>query len=178
MANKIYTGRGDGGTTSVFGCAQRISKSACQIEALGSVDEVNSFVGWCRAQVNDQDIKQWLEEVQQNLSIVQAEIAGAEKNIKQEQVELLEQRIAELSAELPKITNFVLPGATTVAAMLDVARTMARRAERRVIEAVEKKEVVIGTPTLAYLNRLSSLLYAMARVTVVRSREQEQTPKY
>jgi len=178
MKSKVYTGRGDDGTTTLCDDKGRIKKNACSIAALGSLDEVNSFVGWCRAVVRDEDIKERLEDVQQALFILQAELAGADKAVTRDLVKKLESMIAELEKELPVINTFLVSGETEMTAMLDVARTMVRRAERAVIAGVEKKEISVAAPALAYINRLSSLLYVMARVVSVREGAEEGPPTY
>lgn len=174
----LYTGRGDDGTTTLYGGRKRIGKDSYVIEALGSVDEVNSFIGWCKATARAEEIKQALEAAQQVLFVLQAEIAGAGKAIKAKDVQRLEKVINKFSAELPEIKRFIIAGETDRAAMFDVARTIVRRAERCINKGLHKKELKIGEPALAYLNRLSSLLYVLARVTNARARKKEKSPEY
>lgn len=183
----LYTGKGDNGTTSAFGCDQRFSKSSAIAEALGTLDEVNSFLGVVKVSplANDlsvvsagKTVSELLSGVQQNLFIAQAEVAGADKHIAQEKVSELETVINEIEKELPPIKNFFVSGGTELAALLDFARTLSRRAERRVVGAVDEGKVAVGKETLAYLNRLSSLLYALARYANNKSGITEQSPKY
>uniref|UniRef100_A0A832MNP7 Corrinoid adenosyltransferase n=1 Tax=Eiseniibacteriota bacterium TaxID=2212470 RepID=A0A832MNP7_UNCEI len=164
---KIYTRTGDDGSTGLLGPG-RVSKTAPRVEAYGSVDELNAHLGAVRAL----DAERWLDA---ELSVIQAKLfnVGAElattapeylgriQRIGDGDVADLERWIDRLDADLPELRNFVLPGGTPLAAELHRARTVCRRAERRVIalHAVEPLE-----PRLAvYLNRLADLLFVMAR---------------
>lgn len=171
----LFTGRGDNGTTNTFGCDQKISKSSDLAEALGAVDEINSLLGVCKLK-SDPETAKILEDVQQTLFIVQAELAGANKSVSEEKVREAEAMINQIEKELPPITTFFVSGGTESAALLDFARTVARRAERKVVAAHQEKE--LGKWTLAYLNRLSSLLYALARLANHKSGITEQSPRY
>jgi cob(I)alamin adenosyltransferase len=174
----LYTGKGDNGTTSAFGCDQRFSKSSAITEALGTLDEVNSFLGVVKTNMKASEIARTLSDVQQNLFTIQAEVAGAEKHIGEAKVRELENIINAIEAEIPPIKTFFVSGGTEVASLLDFARTLARRAERRVVGVSEEGLVAVGKDTLAYLNRLSSLLYALARQTNHKSGIKEESPKY
>ena len=187
----LYTGKGDGGTTKTFGaCDQRISKSSVITEALGSLDEVNSFLGVVKVNARSYEVLvpvgggeekmlgEIIDRVQQNLFTVQAEVAGADKHIAEEKVREAESIINTVEAELPPIKTFFVSGGTELAALLDFSRTLARRAERRVVGVHEEGKVVVGKDTLAYLNRLSSLLYALARHTNHKSGITEEPPTY
>lgn len=174
----LYTGKGDNGTTSAFGCDQRFSKSSAIAEALGTLDEVNSFLGVVKVNERASEIAQTLADVQQNLFTVQAEVAGAEKHISESKVRELENIINAIEAELPPIKTFFVSGGTELASLLDFARTLSRRAERRVVGVADEGVVVVGKDTLAYLNRLSSLLYALARQINYKSGITEESPKY
>lgn len=181
----LYTRKGDQGTTGTFGTKERMSKSSSRAEALGSLDEANSFLGMCKvkaaasgfsiAEKTFEEIVHW---VQSNLFIVQAELAGADKRIEAEKVQEIERLIDVAEKELPPISSFFISGGTELASLFDVARTLARRAERRVVAAHESKEREITPHTLAFLNRLSSLLYALARLTNHKSGIVEQSPDY
>src|SRR3989338_6097841 len=166
----LYTRAGDKGTTKTFACDQRISKSSAVAEALGSLDETNSFLGFCKVhpkaknyKLQTKNFSDIVHKIQQNLFIVQAELAGAPKTITKEKVKEVEKLVDAVEKELPPIKTFFISGGTELAATFDVARTLARRAERRVV-AVNESGTKIGEDTLAYLNRLSSLLYALARL--------------
>ncbi len=171
----FYTGAGDGGLTTTFGCDQKISKSSAVAEALGSLDEINSLLGLPKVAAEG-EINAALEAAQQTLFIIQAELAGAEKTVPEERVRDLEKLINEIEKSLPPITTFFVSGGTALAAQLDFARTVARRAERRVVAVAEERPV--GKWTLAYLNRLSSALYALARLANHKSGIKEQPPRY
>ena len=187
----LYTGKGDAGTTKTFGsCDQRISKSSAVTEALGSLDEVNSFLGVVKVNARAYEvlvpnghgevlsIGEIVDHIQQNLFTVQAEVAGADKHIALEKVTEAEGIINAIETELPPIKTFFVSGGTELAALLDFSRTLARRAERRVVGVSEEGRIVLDKPTLAYLNRLSSLLYAMARHTNHKSGITEEPPTY
>jgi cob(I)alamin adenosyltransferase len=115
---------------------------------------------------------------QQDLFVVQAELAGADKRMTEERVRAIETIIADAEKTLPPIRSFFVSGGTELAASLDHARTVARRAERRAIAALETDGAPKKTPLLAYLNRLSSLLYALARLANYRAGAEEEKPKY
>lgn len=183
----LYTRKGDNGTTKTFGCNQRISKSSLVAEALGTLDEVNSFLGVCRVQVKNKTLKilekeekfaDLLLEVQQNLFIVQAEVAGATLTIENEKITRVENIVDNIEKILPPIKSFFISGATELGAVFDFARTLARRAERRVIAAKEEGKIKISNETLSYLNRLSSLFYALARISSQIEGVEEIKPDY
>lgn len=183
----LYTRKGDNGTTKTFGCDQRISKSSIVAEALGSLDEVNSFLGFVRAKtagltfkVESGEIKyaDVVLEVQQNLFIVQAEVAGSTMAITTDKIEKVEKIVDEIEKVLTPIKSFFISGATELGGMFDFARTLARRAERRLVAVKEEKKVMLTASTLSYLNRLSSLLYALARIASHTEGAEEIKPDY
>jgi len=183
----LYTRKGDKGTTKTFACDQRVSKSSVVAEALGALDETNSFLGLARArtqgkffEIEGEKIKfpDLILEVQQNLFIIQAEVAGATLSMDAEKVNRVEKIVDEIEKILPPIKNFFISGATKDGAVLDIARTLARRAERRVVDVNEEGKIKISPETLAYLNRLSSLLYALARVASHLEGAEEIKPDY
>jgi cob(I)alamin adenosyltransferase len=185
----LYTRKGDSGTTKTFGCDQRVSKSSAVAEALGTLDEANSYIGFARAKTNDRNASFWvaegeikyadvLLEVQENLFVVQAEIAGSPLEISLEKVKRVEYIVDEIEKVLPPIKSFFIPGASLLGAIFDVARTLARRAERRVIAAKEEGNITVSQNTLSYLNRLSSLLYALARIASHAEGKEEIKPDY
>jgi cob(I)alamin adenosyltransferase len=192
----LYTRKGDNGTTKTFGCDQRISKSSAVAEALGSLDEANSFLGLARARTQGKSFEiekaspvglqprekiifsDVILEVQQNLFIVQAEVAGAEFSIGEDKVKRVETIVDGIEKILPPIKNFFISGATKDGAVLDITRTLIRRAERRVIAAKEEGKIKVSDETLAYLNRLSSLLYALARISSHIKGVEEIKPDY
>lgn len=165
---KIYTKTGDTGQTSLFGKI-RVSKADPRVDAYGDVDELNTCLGVARAQGIPVDISASLETIQRDLFALGARLADPAARIAERvskvaitnaEVERLEQLIDSLETELPPLRKFILPGGSPAGAMLHFARTVCRRAERRVIglgaDAVEPILVV-------YLNRLSDLLFVMAR---------------
>jgi cob(I)alamin adenosyltransferase len=189
----LYTKKGDDGKTGTFGCDQRISKSSAITEALGSLDEINSFLGLCKIksgnlEIQGKTLNDIVHEVQKNLFIIQAEIAGSKISITPEKMKEMEKIIDQIEKELPPIKSFFISGGTELAALFDVARTIARRAERRVTQVSEpsfaeasagkEKKTEVGVDTLAYLNRLSSLLYALARFTNHKLGIKEESPDY
>lgn len=182
----LYTGKGDNGTTKIFGrCDQRISKSSLVAEALGALDEINSFLGLVKVRADVGGIlcgtssqARVLHGVQQNLFVIQAQVAGADKHISAQKIGEMEDMVNRIESELPPIKTFFISGGTELAALLDIARTFARRAERRVVAVHEEGKRGIDPETLAYLNRLSSLLYAMARQTNHKSGITEEPPSY
>ena len=181
----LFTGKGDGGTTGLFGCNQKMSKSSAIAEALGTLDECNSFLGLCKAAarrdgfvMGDRPVTDIVHEIQNHLFTVQAEVAGAEKNVPQASVVAMEAMINTIEKELPPIKSFLISGATELSAWFDVTRTLARRAERRIVAVHEEGQRPIGEHTRAYLNRLSSLLYALARLASTQNGVIETPPSY
>jgi len=177
--------------TTFFGSAEQYPKSALRVESLGVLDELNSFLGFCKVKaahvqhpVLHMSMKEVLEQVQHDLFTAQAEIGGAGERLTEEKVTWLEAQIAVIEKELPPITTFFLAGGTELAALLDVARTIARRAERRLVSFRHDAAMIgaeKGRPsgyTIAYLNRLSSLLYACARLVNHLAGEKEPAPTY
>lgn len=187
----LYTRKGDKGTTKTFACDQCISKSSVVAEALGALDETNSFLGLVRVKTAGMSFKignsktenkikfsDIILEVQQNLFIVQAEVAGSTLAITKEKINKVEKIVDEIEKVLPPIKNFFVSGATEIGAFFDFARTLSRRAERRVVAAKEEGKVIVSAETLSYLNRLSSLLYALARISSYVEGVEEIKPDY
>jgi len=179
----LYTGTGDKGTTNAFGCdQQKISKSSELPEALGALDELNAFLGFVKLRAKDASddarIALALREMQENLFIIQAELAGTEKHLASEAIRKMETMIGDIEREIPPITGFSIAGGTEVSALIDVARTLARRAERRIIAAKDAKACKILEETLSYMNRLSSLLFALARLANHLADTKEEMPRY
>ena len=192
----FYTGKGDDGTTKTFGCDQRISKSSAIAEALGSLDEINSFLGFCKIKSekekfilhDNSSCARLILNIQKNLFIIQAEIAGSEMFISEDKIKEIEKIIDDIEKELPPIKSFFISGGTKLAVLFDMARTIARRAERRVVEVSEPSDAKalagregktkISDFSKAYLNRLSSLLYALARLSNNKFGVKEESPDY
>ncbi len=173
----LYTKKGDKGTTKFFDCDQRFSKSSVIAEALGTLDEVNSFFGIIKSQTPAQN-KKYVHQIQENLFIIQAEVAGAAKKIEKSKILGLEKEINKIEKELSLIKTFFISGSNETEAMFDFARTLVRRAERRVVAVEEEGLIKISPNTLAYLNRLSSFLYALARHSAYKSGIKESAPLY
>ena len=176
----LFTGKGDKGTTTAFGCNQtRISKSSELPEALGALDELNAFIGFVKIKSADSErIGGILCEIQETLFIIQAEVAGADKKVGKHAVEEVEKIVNDIEKGIPKLKGFSISGGTELSALLDIARTLARRAERRVIAVKEMHLCEIAPDTLAYLNRLSSLLFALARLANYQAGVAEEMPHY
>ncbi len=181
----LYTGKGDNGTTKTFGCDQRISKSSAVAEALGSVDEINALLGVLKMEGKEQkavmglDYHALISDVQQDLFVIQAELAGADKTMDHSRVEKVEGWVNAIEHELPPITTFFVSGGTALGALADFARTVSRRGERRVVAALENDpNKAVHSELLAYMNRLSSLLYALARLANFRAGVKEEKPHY
>jgi cob(I)alamin adenosyltransferase len=163
---RIYTRGGDRGETSL-GDGSRVSKLDCRIGAFGTVDELNAQIGVVLAHELPQPFRPVLERVQNALFDVGADLAvpfGAgdgRLRVASEQIEALERECDRFNADLPELRSFVLPGGTPAAARLQVARTVCRRAERDALLA--SQEVEVNPLVLVYLNRLSDLLFILAR---------------
>lgn len=182
----LYTKKGDDGKTKTFGCDQRMSKSSAIADALGALDETNSFLGLCKIKSKKYEFNfsetlsfgQIVHDVQKNLFIVQAELAGSKVSITEDKIKEIEIIIDYIERELPPIKTFSIAGGTKLSVLFDVARTIARRAERRVIGVSDEGKIEIGEFTKAYLNRVSSLLFAIARLANHRAGISEESPDY
>jgi cob(I)alamin adenosyltransferase len=183
----LYTRKGDAGTTKTYGCDQRVSKSSAIAEALGSLDEINSFLGLVKVEAKSlkgkvpgstMKFQAFIHSVQETLFIVQAEVAGFPKPLPEGKVQELEKVIDTIEKNLPPIKTFFISGGTKMAALFDITRTIARRAERRVVQVSEEGTAKVSKETLAFLNRLSSLLYALARLSNHKSGIKETPPSY
>lgn len=170
MALKIYTKTGDDGTTGLFG-GQRISKDALRIEGYGTVDELNSVLGVARAHGVIPEHDRLLGEIQETLFVLGADLATPVDRepsnfqlprVTPSDIECLERNIDRLEETLPPLKSFILPGGTLAGSALHVARTVCRRAERRVV-TLQAADPSIGSLPVQYLNRLSDLLFVLAR---------------
>jgi cob(I)alamin adenosyltransferase len=162
---RIYTRGGDGGETSL-GDGSRVSKLDCRIAAFGTVDEVNSLLGLALAADPPEEMRAVLERVQNELFDVGADISvpfgiADRLRVNQPQIDALEADCDLFNADLPELKSFVLPGGSELAARLHVARAVCRRAERDVLDAAERVE--LNPLVVVYLNRLSDLLFILAR---------------
>ena len=176
----LYTRRGDDGSSGLFGTTERFSKSSPVYEALGTVDELTSLLGLCRAQARGQRdelaVAAALEAAQECLFTIQAEVAGAPKSLTPLQVKALEETIGRWEDGMARPRGFVIPGATPFSALCDYARAVARRAERSVARLDAAANV--SPESRAYLNRLSSFLYTLARYAASRAGVKESSPTY
>jgi cob(I)alamin adenosyltransferase len=164
---RIYTRGGDAGQTSL-GDGARVPKTDARIEAYGSVDELNSAIGFALATADlPPEFRPWLEQIQNDLFDLGADLSVPMEDDRErlrvsgEQVQLLEQLCDRINAGLEPLKSFVLPGGGEAAARLHLARTVCRRAERRSVALGESAE--LNPAALAYLNRLSDLLFILAR---------------
>lgn len=165
---KIYTRTGDSGETGLLG-GPRVAKDAARIEAYGTVDELNAAVGLARAEGLPAPMDAILARVQHELFTAGAELARAkpaaasDPAIAQADVRRLEADIDELEGGLAPLGQFILPGGTRAAAALHLARTVCRRAERRVVSLAKVAGQEVSGTLVAYLNRLGDLLFVLAR---------------
>ncbi len=165
---KVYTKTGDDGTTGLVG-GSRVKKYDARLEAYGTVDELNASIGFLRSLELPVDILGLLIQIQNKLFNIGSLLASDEKGeaftaglaITEKNIEVLENAIDELEEHLPKLTGFVLPGGELSVAQCHVARTVCRRAERRVVEFADSYPV--QSETIKYINRLSDFLFVLAR---------------
>jgi cob(I)alamin adenosyltransferase len=171
LSKRIYTRAGDKGKTGLLS-GERISKADPRVEAYGTIDELGATLGVAKAHASKR-IAGHLHDIQHKIFLINAELATNidalvdDKSLKQlirvvgSDVEYLERIADELSGELPLLKNFVIPGGTKASAFLHVSRTVCRRAERRIVEFA--KSTVVNEELIKYINRLSDLLFVMAR---------------
>jgi cob(I)alamin adenosyltransferase len=168
MSSKIYTKVGDKGTTSLIG-GTKVAKSDMRIEAYGTVDELNSYIGLCRDLLTDDHSKKTLKEIQDRLFTIGSSLAcDPEKepkmkipDLKEEDVTLLEKEIDEMDKVLPEMKHFILPGGHSTVSYIHIARCVCRRAERSCVRLQQQSEE--EPLVLKYLNRLSDYLFVLAR---------------
>lgn len=163
--------------TGVYGSSERIPKTDMLYEALGTVDELCAVLGVCKARAradSESLVASAVEDVQQKLFIVQASLARAPHTIDHNHVELLERMIDRIGSRIEKPDSFIVPGASELSGLFDMARAVARRAER----AVLRVDPPVSRETKAYLNRLSTFLYVCARYTAHASGAHEVAPTY
>lgn len=179
MGKKIYTGTGDSGETSLFG-GERVPKSSPRVEAYGTVDELNAVIALCRSFSQTDRVKTLLREVQRDLFRIGTELATGDKSrvrpsptppVDEGRVRDLEEAIDSIEKELPRLDAFILPGGGRAASLLHVARTVCRRAERRAVALLG--DDTDNSAVLKYLNRLSDLLFVLARLEAHEAGEDE-----
>lgn len=166
---KIYTGFGDKGQTSLWG-GETVSKDDLRVAAYGTLDELNSLVGLIRAQSLSAQIDASLQQRQNEIFNLSAEIAASgiknaenlDDRIDQEHIALLEREMDQWTSELPELKKFILPGGSLPAATAHLARTVCRRAEREIISIAESSN--LPAAILVYINRLSDWFFTLARI--------------
>ncbi|MDP3996898.1 MAG: cob(I)yrinic acid a,c-diamide adenosyltransferase [Candidatus Andersenbacteria bacterium] len=161
--SSIYTKKGDTGETGLF-TGKRVPKNHVRMEAVGTIDEANANIGLVAAQVTDLNLRAQLEKIQRMLFEIGAVLAnprGAQIRPDDGDVKELELAIDDMTAVLPELQNFIIPNGTPIAAAVHVARTVVRRAERRVVTVSQHEEV--PAVLMRYLNRLSDYLFTLAR---------------
>ncbi len=164
---KIYTKTGDTGETGLYG-GTRVPKNAARVEACGTVDELNACIGFVRSQIQDVEIDVIMHRIQNELFDIGADLATIDAHPKAASLRIpptltpeLEREIDRFEAELPPLKNFILPGGSAGGAAIHLARTICRRAERCVVSLAKTES--INPEVLIYLNRLSDLLFVLAR---------------
>jgi cob(I)alamin adenosyltransferase len=180
MTQRIYTKTGDAGDTGLFG-GRRVPKSDLRVEAYGAVDELNAVLGWACTALQSASLREHLLTVQPDLFAIGAHLATSVPDnrplpklprLPEERIATLESWIDDADAELPELRSFIMPGGSPGGAALHVARTVCRRAERRVVELSHAEHAAASI--IVYLNRLSDLLFVLARLENHRAGVAEQ----
>lgn len=169
MSTKIYTKTGDLGSTTLIG-GTKVAKNHLRIESYGTVDELNSFIGFVNDQVNDQHVNHMLREIQDRLFTIGSSLAcDPDKeprmklpDLKEEDVELLENEIDTMNGLLRPMKAFILPGGHPSVSAAHIARCVCRRAERNCVN-MTGQQLFVDALVLKYLNRLSDYLFVLAR---------------
>jgi cob(I)alamin adenosyltransferase len=187
----LYTGKGDNGTTKLFDCKQgeRVNKSDFVFDVLGSLDELNSSLGFSKALSYKTQVfiyedgkkihySKIIERLQQNLFCIQAQIGGSDIHLSKSELNYIEKIISDIENLIPPIKSFIIPGGGELGAHLDVSRTVARGTERKLVTLRDSKNRDIDGINLIFLNRLSSILYAMARFANYQEGFIENKPNY
>lgn len=174
---RIYTRTGDRGETALLS-GERLPKDSLRVEAYGTVDELSSWIGYARSLIEDQEIVGILDKTQRDLFSLGADLATRSKGktpgadrVTDSMVRNVEEDIDKLDAELTPLSTFIIPVGTKAASALHVARAIARRAERRTVTLAGNER--LNPQIIPYLNRLSSLLFVLARVVNKRSGVEE-----
>lgn len=169
----IYTRTGDDGTTASYGGVRK-SKSDLLFYAIGSVDELTSFIGLVIGKLNNKEDKLFLSSIQKNLYLIMASLSGDKKDSSflAEEVKTFEKKIDEIQASLPELNKFILPQGTELSSWFHIIRTICRRAERNIVKLFTSNETVKQCSNIIiYLNRLSDLFFALARFYNKENRE-------
>lgn len=163
----IYTKKGDKGKTSLFSkhpaSATHVSKDSLRIKAIGAIDELDSFLGLAKSFCLDIKLQKIISSLQEDLLTIGSILAGSNLRFSKTKIKKLEKMIDKWEGQLPRLSNFILPGGTPLGAQLHVCRSVARRGEREITSLSEVEKV----PDLikAYMNRLSDFLFMLARLT-------------
>jgi cob(I)alamin adenosyltransferase len=175
----IYTRTGDKGKTSLFN-GQRVSKSDLRIDIYGTIDELNSAMGVVLAEMQNAKCKIKNAKLKSEITLIQNDLFEINSNFVNPQVKDLSKRIKEfenlidqMAAQMPKLNNFILPGGGKTGAILHLTRTVCRRLERKVVSLSNKEKV--DENVIIYFNRLSDLLFTMARFANFREKKEEIT---
>lgn len=157
----IYTKKGDKGKTGLINSNGQVSKSSAQIKTIGAIDELNSFLGVVVAGTEDLNISKILKDIQKDLLTIGSILAGSKLRFYKTRARRLETAIDKIEGELPVLKNFIVPGGSKLASNLHYARSLTRHAERKVVEL--SKTEPVNPQILIYINRLSDLLFMLAR---------------
>jgi cob(I)alamin adenosyltransferase len=174
----VYTKTGDSGTTALIG-GSRVPKTHIRLEAYGTIDELNSFIGLLVSYIEDHNEKLFLQQVQNKLFAVGSYLATDQSKaaikkvsvITDEDIDKIEDRIDRIDSDLPPLRAFVIPGGTRASSAAHVCRTVCRRAERRIISMAE--EYPVSQELLSYINRLSDYFFVLSRKTNLDADNQE-----
>lgn len=176
----FYTGKGDKGVSQVG--KKKYPKDSPIIEALGDLDELNSLLGVVRSSISSKGLKAKLISVQENLFIIQARVAWLmfqqfeSPQMTKEKIRAMEKEIEDMEEKIKPERGFVISGENRKAAWLDLARAVSRRVERSVVKVNKRHK--LPEELLTYLNRLSSYLYALARLEISETKTKEKKPTY
>lgn len=166
---KVTTKVGDKGTTAL-GEGTKVSKSDLRICCIGEVDELNSFIGYAKIAVSDDDLVQGLSIIQNNLLNLGGELSIPKENLellKEESISNIEKSIKEMNQDLPPLKDFILPGGDELSARLHIARSVCRRAERSIVKLLEEENG--RNVWIKYLNRLSDYFFVLSRYHTVKN---------
>ena len=168
---KLYTKQGDLGKTRLF-CNLPVDKFSLRVECFGTIDELNASLGHALSFIDDFEIKEIIIKIENDLFSIGGELANPEGKTKQKDIGYLEEKIDLYQEILPELRNFILPNGTKGASALHLARTICRRAERRI--CVLNKEQMLDKDILIYMNRLSDLLFVLARLANYKENVEEE----
>lgn len=166
----LYSKKGDNGKTDLIG-DQRVFKNNSKIDLLGDLDELNSILGLCRFVLSKDDfyfknqlITTTLLKTQKSIFTIQSEVAGSLKTVSSKSIANLEEFVDSAEKEITPISSFVIPGSSEASAFVDLARTTARRVERKIIDLDINNKVNLSKETKIYINRFSDFLFILARL--------------